>query len=225
MSPAAASRHLCWSLADAAQIASGAPAAEGIRIVETHSVFAEQWDGTTAATHELRLHLYLFQDTRWRSADIVAAVWEATPLLAQCGVALPGAELRLIEAPREFHFYSTPVSRTLLRSMKIPRPAVFFVEDTRNQPAFDAEAIGRGNSATRPELADTIWVVFGARDLPQALAHELVHLLSDSGEHGTEPDNLMLPESSPRNTRLSSAQCERLRARGEANGLLTLRPK
>ena len=62
---------------------------------------------------------------------------------------------------------------------------------------------------TRPELADTVWIAHGARDLPLALAHELVHLLSDSGEHSSAPGNLMLPETSPANVRLSGAQCER----------------
>lgn len=61
----------------------------------------------------------------------------------------------------------------------------------------------------------------GARDLPQALTHELVHVLTDSGDHSEEPRNLMRAETSPRNTRLTAAQCERLRSRGEAAGLLT----
>jgi hypothetical protein len=108
--------------------------------------------------------------------------------------------------------------------MTVVRPAVFFVQDTKNQPAYDGEAIGRANSATRPELADTVWLAYGARQLPQALAHELVHVLSDSGEHSDEPGNLMRDETSPDNTRLTAAQCDSLRSRGEANGLLTRRP-
>ena len=63
-------------------------------------------------------------------------------------------------------------------------------------------------------------MVYGARDLPQVLAHELVHVLSDSGAHSEEPDNLMRADTSPRATGLTDAQCERLRTRGEANGLL-----
>ena len=181
---------------------------------------AEPWTGTAAPTHWLQLHLYFFAGTRWQRDDIVAAVRQAMPLLAQCGVALVRAELKLIEAPREFHFYSTPASTRLLRAMKVAKPAIFFVEDTKNEPAFDAEAVGRANSALRPELADTVWIAHGARDLPLALAHELVHLLSDSGEHSNEPGNLMLPETSPANTRLSAAQCERLRVRGTSNALL-----
>ena len=217
-------RRLVSSLVFVALIPSSAQAADGIVLVETHAVSPEPWTAAAAPTHRLGLYLYVFAGTRWQPGDIVAAVREAMPLLAQCGVALAGAELKLIEAPREFHFYSTPVSSRLLRAMKVPKPAVFFVEDTKNEPGFDAEAIGRSNSTLRPELADTVWIAHGARDLPLALAHELVHLLSDSGEHSNEPGNLMLPETSPANTRLSAGQCERLRIRGTANALLERKP-
>jgi hypothetical protein len=198
-------------------------AAETARVVETRSMSGEQLSGTQGATHDLALHLFTFQGARWLSGDIVMAVWEAMRVLEQCGVVLAGAELRLLDAPSRFHVYSTPVSRELLSGMAVIKPAIFFVEDTRNQPAYDAETVGQGNSATRPELMNTVWIAYGARDLPLALAHELVHLLSDSGDHSNEPGNLMQPESSPENTRLSDAQCQRLRTRGEANGLLKRR--
>ena len=77
------------------------------------------------------------------------------------------------------------------------------------------------NAAARRELANTMWLAYGARDLPLVLAHELVHVLSDSGEHSDEPGNLMRAETSLQNTHLSDAQCERMRSRGETNGLLT----
>jgi hypothetical protein len=210
-------------LAPLALLPSVTPAAEPIAVVETLPVAPQAWTGAQMPTHELNLHLFAFAGTRWRSADITQAVEGALPLLAQCGVAWAGAQLAIIKAPRELHFYSTPAARRLLRAIDAARPAVFFVEDTRSEPAFDAETIGRGNSASRPELADTIWVAYGARDTPLALAHELVHLLSDSGEHSAEPGNLMLPETSPAHTHLTAAQCERLRTRGTANGLLQRR--
>jgi hypothetical protein len=47
-----------------------------------------------------------------------------------------------------------------------------------------------------------------------------VHVLSDSGQHTGEPGNLMRPETAPHNARLNAAQCELMRSRGEANGLL-----
>ena len=204
----------------AACLALPATAADDIRIVETRAIALEPARPDPGASHRMGLLLYGFAGSRWLPEEVAAAALASASLLAQCGVELSRAELRLVQAPRRFRFYSTPVSRELMRRIEIPRPAVFFVDDTLNSPAYDAEAIGRANAARRPELADTVWVAYGARDLPQALAHELVHVLSDSGEHSEEPGNLMRAETSPLNTRLSETQCARLRGRGEANGLL-----
>jgi len=199
-------------------VGSPALAGEQIRVVEIRELAIGQVRAATS--HRLRLSLHLFRGGSWSQEEVAAAVPESAGLLGQCGVALSEVDLRVVQAPRHFHFYFTPVSRELLRRMAVPKPAVFFVDDTLNEPAFDAEAIGRENAATRPELADTVWVARGARDLPQVLGHELVHLLSDSAAHSDAPDNLMRAETSPRNTRLTDVQCERLRSRGEANGLL-----
>ena len=208
-------------------LASGvaAPAAEPARVVETRALPGHEQPAAPGFTHELRLTLYAFRGSLWTQLEIEPAVREAARLLAQCGVTLAGAELRILEAPRRFHYYSTPVARELLQGLQVARPSIFFVDDTLNRPAFDAEAIGLANAATRPELANTVWIAHGARDLPLALAHELAHVLSDSGEHREEPGNLMRAETSPENTRLSDAQCRRLRERGEANGLLAPRSR
>jgi len=194
-----------------------------IQIVETRTISMERDPDKADATHELRLALYSFSGTRWAAPQIYAAAREGSRLLAQCGVAVVHAELRMLEAPRRFRYYHTPVSRELLRRIKVVKPAIFFVEDTLNNPAFDAEAIGRENAGTQPELTDSVWIAYDARDLPQTFAHELVHVLSDDGEHSNEPGNLMRAHTSRRNTRLTDAQCSRLRSRGEANGLLTRR--
>ncbi len=194
--------------------------AEDIREIELQVIPAAQLPVAGGATHELRLTAYLFSGGKWTAAEITPALMQSAALLGQCGITLAHAELRVIEAPRRFRFYATEVSRELLRRLQVTKPALFFVDDTLNRPAFDAEAIGRGNAARRPELNDTVWIAHGARDLPLAIAHELVHVFSDSGEHSTEAGNLMQDETSPANTRLTLAQCERMRARGEANGLL-----
>lgn len=214
------SRFLAVAIWTMGLAATPALAAEEISTVESCTNSVERQPAKPGATYALALSLYTFRGGRWSQEEVHAAALEAAGLLAQCGVELSRAELCVIEAPRGFHFFFTPASRELLRRMSIAKPGVFFVEDTRNWPAHDAEAIGRGNAATRPELVDTVWVVYGARDLPQVLAHELVHLLSDSGAHSEEAENLMRADTSPRATRLTGAQCERLRTRGEANGLL-----
>ena len=201
--------------------AACAGAAEDIREVGARAIPSVQLPVIRDATHDLRLTAYLFKNGKWATDDIVPALMQSAALLGQCGIAVARAELRVVEAPRHFHFYATAVSRGLLRRLRVAKPALFFVDDTLNRPAFDAEAIGRANAATRPELADTVWIAHGARDLPQLLAHELVHVLTDSGEHSAESGNLMYSETSPANTRLNAAQCADMRTRGEANGLLT----
>jgi hypothetical protein len=100
---------------------------------------------------------------------------------------------------------------------------VFFVDDTRNLPAYDAEAVGRGNSRTRPEMTNTVWVTFGTPDLPVAIAHEVTHVLTDSGEHVPEVGNLMHPRTAPGNIHLAESQCDTLRTRGETGGLIRSR--
>ncbi len=173
------------------------------------------------ATHRLQLELFAFRDTRWRPEPILQAVREAATILAQCGVWLERAEFKSLEGgePR-FRNLFTPASRKLVRDLRPAKPVVFFVQDTRQRPAFDAEAFGQSNSATRPELAGTVWITAGIRDLPVALAHELVHVLADSGEHSDAPGNLMRDDTSPESTRLTVGQCERLLETGERNGLL-----
>lgn len=212
---------MCAALFTCTALAFAAPE---VRIVSSSSVPLERPAAAPAASHDLRLALYLFDGGRWAPEDVVPAVQAAVPLLGQCGIALARAELHVVGAPRRFHFYDTPVSRELLRVLPVVKPAVFFVDDTHNRPAYDAEAIGRGNAVPRPELADTVWVAHGARDLPQALAHELVHVLTDSGAHSREPGNLMRPETSANNIQLTAAQCARIRAQGAANGLLRRLP-
>jgi hypothetical protein len=207
-----------WLLIILLAAASTASGDEEIRVVDTRQLLVGQ--AGAGVSHELRLSLNLFRGGRWSEHQVAAAILESAGLLRQCGVSMVSAELRVVQAPARFQVYFTPLSRELLARLPASGPAVFFVDDTRNDPAFDAEAIGRENAAGRPELADTVWVAYGARDLGQALAHELVHLLSDSGAHSDAPGNLMRPETSPADTALTPAQCARLRAKGEANGLL-----
>lgn len=202
---------------------TAATAAELVRVVETRNLPQEQLPAPATASHELRLSIYTFKGARWQTADIVAATLDALPLLAQCGIAVAAVELKVLEAPLKFRYYSVPVARELLREITVAKPALFFVDDTYSEPAYDAEAIGLSNAKTRPELANTIWFAYGAHDLPFAIAHELVHVLSDNGDHSEAADNLMRPETSPGSTRLTDAQCIRLRGVAEPNGLLTRR--
>jgi hypothetical protein len=194
-----------------------------LRIVDTWPLTALElrYAGPAPATHRLRLELFMFDDTPWKPETVLEAVREVVPILAQCGVRLEGAELvRLGGGDPRLRDLAAPVSRELVRRMRPAKPAVFFVRDTRHVPAFDAEAFGRANSATRPELAGTVWITAPVRDLQVALAHELAHVLMDSGEHSPEPGNLMREETAREATRLAPEQCVRLVTRGTENGWL-----
>lgn len=180
----------------------------------------------TAQDSALKLHLALavLEGTGWEDHRITDAVREAGSILAQCGIALESAELVRIGAPERYRDFYTPISRELARTVSLPRPTLWFVRDTRQRPAFDAEAIGRGNSRTRPELADSVWVTRATRDLGIAIAHELAHVLMDSGEHSDESGNLMAEETAPDGKKLSQRQCGRMRETAARHGLLQSRP-
>ena len=174
------------------------------------------------ASHELRIAAFAFEGTRWDLAQARSGLAEAGRILARCGINV-AIDLAVVRAPRRYHYLFTPDSRELLRNLKADRPALFLVEDTRNRPAYDAEAVGRSNSRSRPEMANTVWITHGTSDLPVAIAHELAHVLADSGDHTTDPGNLMNPDTAPGNTRLTPEQCAILIERGAAGGLIRAR--
>lgn len=210
-------RRLAGALAlVCASVAVAQVATTPVRVIEMREIEASRAD----MPYRLRLALYTPAGGPWEAETIRAATQEAGAILAQCGIGLGRTTLSVYTGDPRFRDYFTPWSRTLVRLLEPEKPAVFFVAETRNRPPFDAEAIGRGNSGSRPELADTVWVASGTRDLPVSLAHELAHVLADSGEHSKEPGNLMGEETSAAATRLTVAQCARIVATGEANGLL-----
>lgn len=185
---------------------------------------AELYRGAPPApgpTHTLRLTFAYFPAAGWRVPELVATARTAALILGQCRVRLAALELIALRGDARDHDFSTPVAREVARRVPLERPTVYFVADTRQRPAFEAEAIGRGNSGTRPELTYTVWVTRAARDLGIVVAHELTHVLLDGGEHSNAAGNLMLADTAPENTQLDAEQCDRIRAVGTAYGLLT----
>ncbi len=157
---------------------------------------------------------------RWPESEIHAALRTTAQILGHCGIRITRVDVLNVTAPETHRYFDTPRSRELARELALPKPAVFFTAGTRQVPAFDAEAIGRGNSRSRPELMDTVWIAQGARDLGIVVAHELTHVLMDSGTHDNTPGNLMAENTTPQNTQLTALQCELLTATGRRNGLL-----
>jgi hypothetical protein len=209
---------LCTATSTAAQT-EDAVSAVGVETVSTTKIYRDAIR-PDLPTHTLKLALAYFPGTGWAPETMIAAARSAAIILGPCGILFSTLELYRLEGSANYHYYATARSRELARRVPLPRPTVYFAIDTRQRPAFDAEAIGRGNSRTRPELADTVWIMLGAPDLGIVLAHELVHVLMDSGEHVDEAGNLMRAETAPENTRLDAGQCARLRDTATANGLL-----
>lgn len=170
--------------------------------------------------YRLPLELVIVAGSGWSVDRIVAAARQAGAILGQCGIDVGPARLTELDGPSRFRFLQSRASRELARRVNPGRPALFFVAETLQRPAFDAEAIGRSNSRTRAEMTDTVWITAGTRDLPIVIAHELVHVLADSGEHSDEKANLMRDETAPANVRLTEAQCRAIVSRASENGLL-----
>lgn len=175
-------------------------------------------------SYRLQLQMVMVSGTRWSPEMILDAAKHAAAILAQCGLRIDQVQLHEFDAPTRYRYFSNSSARDFVRHAGLSKPTVFFVEDTLQRPAFDAEAVGRANSKTRPEIADTLWITAAIRDLPIALAHELVHVIADSGEHSEAPGNLMREDTAPGNTELTAAQCSNVIAAGRANGLLERRP-
>ena len=153
--------------------------------------------------------------------SIREATIEAEAILAQCGIAIAEVTVRVVKGPEHMKIFRNDWSTELVSQLAPTKPAVFFVKDTLQETAFDAEAIGRSNSRKRRQLADTVWMMAGSQDIGIGLAHELYHALADSGQHDTDPMNLMYEDTSGTNTALRASQCLRLIRVGEALGNLT----
>lgn len=171
-------------------------------------------------SHQLVLGVVIVDGTGWMRGEVVDGVTAMARLLMQCGIRLTGIELTEVAVPPGHLDLFTPRSREVAAAVMPRRPTLYFVRDTRQRPAFDAEAVGRGNSRSRPEMADSVWVTRAAPDLPIVLAHELAHVLANNGTHVDLPDNLMRDESDPGHTHLTDAQCATILEQGARHGLL-----
>ncbi len=85
---------------------------------------------------------------------------------------------------------------------------------------FDGEAFGRANTRRRPWVQDSVWLMDGIEDAGIALAHELYHVLTNSGEHNQIANNLMQARTSQGSTVLEPTQCEAAIRTAEKNQLL-----
>jgi hypothetical protein len=82
------------------------------------------------------------------------------------------------------------------------------------------EAFGLGNTRMRPWLANSVWLMLDVEDAGIALAHELYHVLANSGAHVESEPNLMQPRTRPESLNLTTEQCRLAQLNGVDNKLL-----
>ncbi len=171
-------------------------------------------------THTLRPSFAYFEGTRWNLGELRPATAQAAKILGQCRILVADIDLHILRGPDTFLYFLDSTAKELVRRVALPKPTVYFVRDSLQKDAYDAEAIGKGNSNTRPTLIYTVWMTQDIADPGISLAHELIHILADSGDHVERPRNVMRADTSPENVELSSTQCEQIINTGEKNGLL-----
>lgn len=171
-------------------------------------------------THELILTLVYFERTSWDFVRLEHALTHAAKILRQCGIYMPRADLHMLRGPEMFLYFTESNAKQLANRLSFPRPTIYFVRDSLKVDAYEAEAIARGNSATRLILTNTVWMTEGISNAGIGLAHEIVHLLMDSGEHVDLPQNVMRADTSPENIRFTDTQCETMRRVGMEGELL-----
>lgn len=168
----------------------------------------------------LKLSTIVLNNTGWNVNQVQSILKGAANILAQCEIRIGKVNIQEVDVPTRLKYFSLRWSGKLAQQIDLARPTLFFVKDTVDADAFEALAISRFNSKTRPELRDTLWMMHGVTHPNISLAHELVHVLVDNGEHSNEVRNLMRERTSQEGSLLTKSQCQRIRSRAVENGLL-----
>jgi len=175
-------------------------------------------------TAAFRLQLEVLRlDASWSAQQLAATLQQAYRILAQCDIGPGPLEVYAIAADDYLQDLATGTARSLLEAVDARRPTVVFARDTHMQEAYLGEAFGLGNTRLRPWLANSVWLMRDVDDAGIALAHELYHVLANSGAHVEGEANLMQADTRPDSTALTAQQCRAAQVSGQANGLLTPR--
>jgi hypothetical protein len=162
----------------------------------------------------------LVLDSRWSQQRIEQTVQQAYQILAQCTV-IPGEiSIHAVSGDDYLRDLSTGSARTLLDAVGSAKLTVVFARDTRMQAQYLGEAFGLGNTRKRPWLANSVWLMLDVEDAGVALAHELYHVIANSGAHVEGVANLMQPRTRPESLALTAEQCRLAQVRGVDNRLL-----
>lgn len=167
----------------------------------------------------------IVEDSGWSEQKVRDTLEQAIEVLGQCGIERGAVELVRIQTPVETRLLSDSSMQALAEFVDSPRVRVYFVEDTLRENEFGAEAIGRVNARRRPDMRDSVWMTSWVPDPAISLAHELFHVLADSGLHNKDPKNLMAAVTEGLGGQpsgyLTDSQCGQLRNIGLGNALIT----
>ncbi|MGB0849392.1 MAG: S8 family peptidase [Thiolinea sp.] len=173
--------------------------------------------------YKLPLNVYVL-DEGWPQELVNSSLLEAEAILAQCNIAFDPVTINELSVPAYLRDLDAGTSRTLISALNKPNESkpinVFFARDTRMLTPFDGEAFGRANTRRRPWLQDSVWLMDGIEDAGIALAHELYHVLANSGAHNQIAGNLMQARTSEGSTVLEPMQCEAAIHTAKENRLL-----
>ncbi|MGQ0651439.1 MAG: S8 family serine peptidase [Betaproteobacteria bacterium] len=189
----------------------------------SESISSADLKGSSAvppASKALDLSVVSLIGAGWEPSQVSAMLRSAAAIFGQCGIELRKVSVHYLSAPERLRYFTTETAEALVKARRLTTPVVYLVADTRRPDPFDAEAFAPANSADHPLLADTVWITRGTRSPGIALAHELVHVLTNAGEHSATPGNLMREDTAPDNTKLAPEQCDRILRSGTGRGLL-----
>lgn len=178
---------------------------------------------TETSPVQLPLSVFVLNDA-WSVDAVTNNLLEAERILSQCNIHFNSVTISQLALPEYLQDLKTGPARTLVSALnndsEFKPIRVFFARDTKMLDAYDGEAFGRANTRRRPWLQDSVWLMHGVQDAGIALAHELFHVLSNSGEHNRIKDNLMQARTSENNTTLEALQCDAAISVGKRNSLL-----
>lgn len=146
----------------------------------------------------------------WAVEDTLSGTKRALSILAQCGIYADRIDIVLIDAPDDLSSFSDARAKALLRQLSVSRPAVFFVKENRQPKKFEFEVVAEGNSRTRPELRNTVWIVRHARDVGEGLARMFMYMFMNNYELSNTPGSLFFSDhTSYENASINADQCSR----------------
>jgi hypothetical protein len=182
-------------------------------------------DPAQKRVYEFRPTLILIDGSGWTQKLLIDASIQSTEILGQCGIGVPRINLITLKTSEKYKVPDRSQRINLARNIPpAAKPFVFFIRSA-GDVTKDAFSYGRSNTRS-DDLKDTVWVKSELTDIAGiALAHELVHILSNSGEHISEPGNLMNEDADTTTVKLKPDQCNNIVRLGIENSFLNRNTK